>query len=166
MDDQARDIFSLVAEVGFVLAGFSAVAISLRSSHDDGWPAATRMRAQGLLFSSLVPALLSLLVLGLSAGGTQASISYRITSALWVGATVPFTTFSIVRMRKLAKSRESSVTPDTWGLLLITTCFFVIALQIVNVVVLGLFWPLFSAFFYHLFAATDLFFRLMFRGPR
>ena len=125
LDDQTRDIFALIAEIGFVFAGFAAVAMSLRSSQDAAWPAATRVRAQGLLFSSLVPGMLSLLVLGLAAGGTSASLNYRIASLLWAGATVPFTIFAIRRGRELATSGESSVTADAWSLLLLAASFLV-----------------------------------------
>ena len=166
LNDQIREIFALIAEVGFVFAGFAAVAMSLRSSRDGAWPAATRMRAQGLLFSSLVPGMLSLLVLGLAAGGTPAGLSYRIASLLWAGAAVPFTTLAIWRSRELTTSDESSVRGDPWGLLLMAASFLMSALQLVNVFMLGAFWPIFAALFYHLFCAADVFFRLMFRGPR
>jgi len=167
LDDQTRDIFALIAELGFVFAGFSAVAMSLRSAQDDArWPAATRIRAQSLLFSSLLPGMLSLLVLGLAAGGMPATLNYRVASFLWAGATVPFTSFAMRRMRELVNRGDSAVTTDAWGILLFAMSFLVSALQLVNVFILGAFWPVFTALFFHLFSAADVFFRLMFRGPR
>jgi hypothetical protein len=166
MDSQAQEVCSLVAEIGFVMAGFAALAVSLRSRQSDEWPPAARLRARALLHSSLVPGLLALLVLGLSASGIADGIVYRAASALWLGATVPFAFIAARDQRHFAAAAESSINFGRVGNVMWLGSVLVAALQAVNILVLGLFWPVFAGFFFHLLSAAHTFYRLMFLGSR
>jgi small-conductance mechanosensitive channel len=166
LDSQAREACALIAELGFVLAGFAAIAMSLRSERSEEWPPAARVRAQGLLFASLVPGLLAMLALGFSASGIADGIIYRIVSALWFGVTAPFSYIAYQSQRRLAEAPDSSVEFGSVGILLWAATAVAMVLQVANALVLGLFWPLFVAFFVQLLSAAGAFYRLMFFGSR
>ena len=163
MDSQARELCSLIAEIAFVLAGFSIIAMALRSREDD-LPAPARLRAHALLFSSLSPGLLALLALGLSASGTGSDIVYRVVSVLWLVASTAFLVFSL-RSRRIDIT-TSEATWDTASIVFLVALVPLTGLLVVNVLFLGSFWPVFAALFYQLLTATNAFYRLIFLGAR
>jgi hypothetical protein len=166
MDSEARELCALIAEIAFVLAGFSVVAMALRSEQGAEWPPAARLRAHALLFASLSPGLLSLLMLGLSAGGMADDVIYRLVSALWLVASTSFSVFSL-QLRKLnLELTENHSAFDSASIVLIAALLPMGALLAANAAFLGLFWPVFAAFFYQLLSAANAFYRLMFLGSR
>ncbi len=164
MSGEVRDLCALIAELAFVLAGFSIVAMALRTGQEEV-PAAARLRAHALLFASLSPGLLALLMLGLSASGVGAELNCQIVSAVWVLASTAFLVFSM-RFRRSFISAEDSMIPDIGSVVFMILVLPVTGLLVANAFVYGLFWPLFLAFFYQLVAATNAFYRLMFLGAR
>ena len=123
-------------------------------------PPATRFRAHALLFTSLVPGLLALLALGLSAGGTAGDTIYRLVSALWVATSASFTVFCLRFRRANIATSDAIATMDQISKALVLALLPFTALLVANALFLGLFWPVFAAFFYQL--ATNAFYRLMF----
>ena len=140
--------------------------MSLRSEGSEEWPPAARLRAQALLFSSLAPGLLAMLALGFSASGIADGIIYRSVSALWLGVNAPFAYTAYQSQLRFAEDADSSIEFRSAGILLWAAGAVAMALQVANTFVLGLFWPLFVAFFFHLFSAAVAFYRLMFIGSR
>jgi len=110
--------------------------------------------------------MLALIALGLSASGIAGDTIYRGVSALWLGASVWFTTFSIRATRNANSNSETSLEFDTSGRVLFLLLVAVAAIQATNVAFFGLFWPLFVAFLFSLLAASNAFYRLLFLDAR
>ncbi len=140
--------------------------MALRSGQGDEWPAAARLRANALLFSSLSPGLLALLTLGLSASSTGSDIIYRVVSALWLVASTSFFVFTLQFRRANIATSEVSAKMDGASIVFLVALLPLTGLLVANVLFLGLFWPVFAAFFYQLLAAANAFYRLMFLGAR
>lgn len=168
------DALVLVAEVAVAIAGFSSIATALGARGTRAAPGADKDAAEvarGHLRRDRFVYMLSQSGTALFASLVTLVLLYRLVeqdralSELWIGASLVWavsatvgTTRGFLRGRA---ARNESTLDSRIGLSIIVTCFFIIALQIYNMVSAQAFWPFLAGLVWNLAFAFIQFMRIV-----
>lgn len=158
----STDVLSLLAELATAIAGFSGIVAVFGRRSAGRWRPAERARLVGLLYTSLVAALFSVLPLVLLSVPVSEPTCWRVLSPLLAASLVR----PIVSMLQIISEtqitpineRESSIAMS-WFLIVGNGC--AIAVLLVNAIVWSMAWPYLAGILWALVNAAVLFTRLV-----
>lgn len=136
------DALFTLSEVAIALAGFIAIASVLRSVSGSSI-AGARIRVINLLSVSFGLLLVCQLSIALNYAEVNGPTTWRISSLLWILITIPTTVYNLRNQAALSASGMDNPRFASW--LLYPSIAAVVILQIVNIAILGAFWPFFVA---------------------
>ena len=158
----SADVLSLLAELATAIAGFSGIVAVFGRRSAGRWRPAESARLVGLLYTSLVAALFSVLPLVLLSVPVSEPTCWRVLSPLLAASLVrPIVSLlQIISQTKITPidERESSLAMS-WFLIVGNGC--AIAVLLVNAIVWSMAWPYLAGILWALFNAAVLFARLV-----
>jgi energy-converting hydrogenase Eha subunit E len=158
------EVLAVVAQVAVTLAGFAGIVVVFRPGGLDEWSAVERFRLRLLLVNSALPLVLALFGLLLLTIEPPVPEIWR-----WCSGAAFLAQFVFgVMTQSMAKISGAAVVDPVskllyWSMAALGTA--ALLLQLVNVVWLGKFWPLFAGMFVHLLAAVLQFVRMILLPP-
>ena len=158
------EVLAVVAQVAVTLSGFAGIVVVFRPTTLHQWSPVERFRLRLLLINSALPLVLALLGLLLLTIEPPVPGIWR-----WCSG-VAFLAQSIFAVMTQSGARASGATlVDAFSKVLYYSMSVLgtatLFLQLLNVVWLGRFWPLFTGIFVHLLAAILQFVRMVLMPP-
>ena len=150
-----ESVLSSAIEVGIGIVGFSGIIVAVSSRGQGEWSSIERVRLFSLLGSSFSAVFFAFLPYILLSAGMPIVLTWRVGSAIFL---LSLAVVAVIRFRQFKKASPQMSRQESTTFLLIGG---LLALQIVNVVVIGADWPYLVAVLGALAIAAAQFVRLL-----
>jgi hypothetical protein len=154
----ATDLLTTLAQLGVALAGFSGIVVVLGARATGEWSPRERRLLSILLGGSGAAILWSLLPLLLLASQLPERRVWLLSSGSWIITQVPVLA---VRTRQVAQDRDARSQERGFVIFVFLSGVTALAVQLVNLLWLGLAWPHLAAVTWHLALSFLVFVRLL-----